>query len=392
MVKTQHKAPFSLSALEEYDSQILLSSALFKKHNILISSDVFDEGGSAIDNLLMGKSALFVISEKIYELYGDLISNFLEERKSLYKTKLIVIETGEENKTLENVSKICQASSDFSLNRNHPIVGVGGGICLDMCGLAAALFRRGVPHIKIPTTLVGVIDAGIAVKNGVNAGLKKNLLGTFYPPEASIIDPTFLKTLPLREINCGIAESLKMGLIADYKLYQLWLDDGYELRHSCFQHPIDVSNEVIKRSILSMLQELSDNLYEHNTYQRAVDFGHSFSQYIEQTSNYQILHGEAVAIDMALSCQISFLKGLMDERQLNEVIELFKRLELPLYSAIIDADHLWASLSCVKAHRGGHLNLVIPKGIGQCIFLETLEDLSLTSLKEALVRLRNVSI
>ena len=101
MVKTQHKAPFSLSALEEYDSQILLSSALFKKHNILISSDVFDEGGSAIDNLLMGKSALFVISEKIYELYGDLISNFLEECKSLYKTKLIVIETGEENKTLE---------------------------------------------------------------------------------------------------------------------------------------------------------------------------------------------------------------------------------------------------------------------------------------------------
>ncbi|MFA6118715.1 MAG: sedoheptulose 7-phosphate cyclase [Parachlamydiales bacterium] len=379
--------PFSHSNLKKKPENLMLSTMLFRKHNIILTKDIFNEKNFALDNLLRGKSPLFILSEKIWKLYGKKISVFLQNRKNIFDSQLYVTKSGEENKNLQTVISICEHANNIELKRDHPIVAVGGGTCLDICGLVAALFRRGVPHIKIPTTFVGLIDAGIATKNGINLGKKKNLLGTFYPPEASIIDSTFLATLPLRYINCGIAESLKMGLIADGKLFKLWLDFGVKLQSSCLQQPENINDEIIRRSIVSMLEELSDNLYEHNTYKRAVDFGHSFSQYIEQSSNYQVLHGEAVAIDMAISCQISYLKGLIDQQTLEEILNLFTTLKLPIFDPVLNLEHLWASLSSIIAHRGGNLNLVIPCKIGSCVFVENLIDLDKSCLSEALNRL-----
>lgn len=387
MIKPCLTPPFSLSSLESTRKEICLASTLYRKHNIHFTKNIFDLENPTLSELLERKSALFAVSKTVYQLYGDKISEFL--KKANFKSKIVFVPTGEDSKNLEAAMMLCQEANNFNLNRDHPIISIGGGICLDICGLAAALFRRGVPHIKIPTTFVGLIDAGIATKNGVNLGMKKNLLGTFYPPEATIIDSTFLKTLSLNHIACGTAESIKMALISDHHLYKLWLNHGQELQESLLQEPEKIAQEVIHLSINGMLQELSTNLYEHNCYQRSVDFGHSFSQHIEQVSAYQIPHGQAVAIDMAICCQISNIIGLLSDYDLQEVLSLFKSLNLSCYDSCINLEELWLSLSSVIAHRGGDLNLVLPKGIGQCHFLEKLSDLPKAYLKEALQRLRN---
>lgn len=377
------------TTLEEFTGQFTLSSDLFKKHNTYISPDLFNINNLTLTELLNGKSVLFVLSEQVFELYGKKISHYLENNKDTFNSHLITIKSGEHNKNMQAVNYICEKAYEFSHKRQHPIVAIGGGICTDICGLAASLFRRSVPHIKIPTTFVGLIDAGIAAKNAVNLGNKKNLLGTFSPPEASLIDPTFLKSLPLRHVVCGISESLKLGLITDQRIYDLWRKFGTELLFSHIQSPSEASKEIIKRSILIMLVKLAENLYEHNTYKRIVDFGHTFSPYIEEASRYQILHGEAVAIDMAISCQISYLHNLVSKKQLDEIFTLFQTLGLPIYSTLINLDEMWVSLSSIVAHRGNQLNLVIPKGIGDCLFIENMCDLDKSCLREALTRLEN---
>lgn len=384
MLKKQLNPPFSLSSLEGNLDRLSLGSTLYKKHQVYFSSNLFQIDNPTLKQVLKGRSALFAISKTIYSLYGDQIKKFLNQAD--FASKIVIVETGENNKNLINVASICHEANNFCLSRNHPIVCIGGGICLDIGGLAAALFRRGVPHIKIPTTFVGLIDAGIATKNGVNLENKKNLLGTFYPPEATIIDPTFLKTLNIRDIACGTSESLKMGLIASKKLYKLWLNYGVLLQNSKLQDPNDIAYSIMELSINSMLDELSNNLYEHNSYQRSVDFGHTFSPYIEQISQYQILHGEAVAIDMAISCQISHTLGLLTKNELEEILNLFESLHLPIYDSCIEIENLWKSLTSIVAHRGGNLNLVVPKGIGDCKFLQ-LDDISPLCLTDAISKL-----
>jgi 3-dehydroquinate synthetase len=258
----------------------------------------------------------------------------------------------------------------FGLRRTAPIVAIGGGVCTDIVGLAAALHRRGVPHIKVPTTLIGLIDAGIGTKNSVNEAGRKSSLGTFHPPEHSILDSDFLATVPRRHVVNGMAEMVKLATVLDADLFGKLEKFGPDLVESRFAQPRQVGLEVLRLSVAGMLSELSGNLYETGDYRRTMDFGHTFSPYFEVASGHTVLHGEAVAMDIALSAQVACELGVLESPDLEAILALLDSLGLLLVWPDTSVDALFASLSGISRHRDGDLHLVVPTGVGACTYLE----------------------
>lgn len=154
-----------------------------------------------------------VIDETVNQLYGSKVTQYFEARKVVHK--ILPLPTTEENKCMELVTKILEEVHHFGIDRrSEPIIAIGGGVCLDVVGLAASLYRRRTPYIRVPTTLLSYIDASVGAKTGVNFAGGKNKLGSYIPPEATFLDRSFIQTLPKRHISNGMAEMLKVLITA----------------------------------------------------------------------------------------------------------------------------------------------------------------------------------
>lgn len=152
-----------------------------------------------------------VVDQEVYKIYGTKITEYLESHNVLYK--ILALPTTEENKSMEVALTILEEVNNFCLDRRtEPIIAIGGGVCLDIVGLAASLYRRRTPYIRVPTTLLSYIDASVGAKTGVNFANCKNKLGAYIPPTAAFLDLSFIQTLPRRHICNGLAEVLKVCL------------------------------------------------------------------------------------------------------------------------------------------------------------------------------------
>jgi 2-epi-5-epi-valiolone synthase len=335
-----------------------------------LTSHVFDTGVTALADLVGRRPLLIAFDEVIYVLYGATIRAYLERHLNVFST--IILKAGESNKNFDQVERVCDAAISAGLPRNGVMIGVGGGVVLDIVGMAAALYRRGVAFVRIPTTLLGMIDVAVGIKQAVNFGKRKNILGTFYPPIGVLNDPTFLQTASRRDLACGIAEMIKIGLVADRVLFCLLEQYLERLMESAFQEPPAVSREILERSQFAMMKELAPNLHEDDL-KRAVDFGHSFSPTLELRSGYRLAHGEAVAIDMLLSTAIAVHHSLCEASLFNRLIALYNTAGLAIIDELCSLQLLMEALVDVKGHRGGNLNFPIPAGIGSCTFLQQVD-------------------
>jgi len=215
----------------------------------------------------------------------------------------IVIKSGEKHKTLQTVQRIWKTLMRHHADRNALLVNLGGGVITDLGGFAASTYKRGIRFINIPTTLLGMIDAAIGGKTGIDFGGAKNQIGTFAEAEEVIIDPVFLETLPTRELLSGLSEMLKYGFIADAKLLEANLDN--------YQDYVLRAGE-IKRKIVAQ------DPYEAGL-RKILNFGHTLGHAIEShclTTDYPLLHGEAVALGMAGALWLSVKQCGLDEQVL----------------------------------------------------------------------------
>jgi 3-dehydroquinate synthetase len=314
------------------------------------------------------RPVFFVLDERVADLYGAQIRAYAKRR--LNTTGEIVIVASESNKTLSQVDLICRTATQAGLSRRGFIIAAGGGITLDIAGLAASMLRRGVGYIRIPTTLVGLVDVSVGVKQAVNAFGEKNILGSFYPPHCSINDYRFLQSLPVPALAAGVAEIVKIALVRDERLLSDLECHTPLLMRSHWQAPPQVAQSIAVRAELLMMEELSTNLFETGL-ARLVDFGHSFSPLIETSSQYRISHGEAVALDIFLSTAIGVRRNLCDASLLTRVGTLLQSWGLSVcHPAMPPAAAIYAALDKVRLHRGGDLNLVIPTAAGSAVFLQ----------------------
>jgi 2-epi-5-epi-valiolone synthase len=264
-------------------------------------------------------------------------------------------------------------------------VAVGGGVCSDIVTFAASMIRRGIDHLRIPTTLIGQVDAGIGIKGAVNLQGLKSFVGCFHPPGGVLLDRAFLQSLSVHAIREGLAEILKMALVRDAELFAQLERCGLQLVASRFQTPTLDGAQIVDQSIRLMLAELQQNPFEDLSSQRLVDMGHTFSPTLEQRSRFRISHGDAVAVDMALTCAIAAELGLMSIHDAGRFIGLLVQLGLPVTSPLLTVDACKDAIRSVVAHRRGHLNLVTPMRIGAATFLDQ-EPITSRLLKAALAR------
>jgi 3-dehydroquinate synthetase len=354
----------------ESPSISLVTEHLVKYDVRHVAQHVFDLEDTTLGALLDGRKTLAVVDRVVDDNYGARLSAYATNHINLVGT--LAVEATETAKSWTIVEQICDAAVRCGLGRDGIIMAVGGGITLDVAGMAASIFRRGIRYVRVPTTLVGMIDAGVGIKQGVNFASKKNILGTFYPPFGCVSDPSFLKTLPRRHIACGIAEMIKIALMCDSRLFEILESNTVEFITSHFRTPRALADESIIRAQLAMMRQLQPNLFEHDL-QRWVDFGHTFSPTLELASHHKLAHGEAVALDMVLSTAIAVRRRICDIAVLERLVTLYRAAQLPTCDGLCSSDVLESSLSDVRLHRGGNLNFVVPTGIGAGMFLQDVD-------------------
>lgn len=296
--------------------------------------------------------------------------------------KIVLFPGGEENKTVGLYLDILRELDAFPIHRrDEPIIAIGGGVLTDVVGFAAGSYRRGVPHIKVPTTLMGYVDAAVGIKTGINFNGHKNRLGGFEPPLRVLLDKAFLKTLTRRHILNGVCEIIKLAVIKDARLFLLLEEHGAESIDARFQSP--AGGEILGRAISGMVEELEPNLLEGDL-SRKMDFGHTFSQVLEARHQGRLLHGEAVLLDVVVSTLIARKRRLLSERETDRIFRLIDRLGIALHTRILDAELMWQSLLERVEHRNGLQRVPVPDSLGNCTFLNDIARREIESSIRAL--------
>ncbi len=349
-------------------------------YTVHLADGIFN-GGCFPENVLEPfERIILVIDAAVDELYGDAIRQSLSG--SHRQVASIVLRASEKQKDLTTLEELVSSFEELGVRRRKDlIVAAGGGVTLDLVSLSANLFRRGIPCLRIPTTLVAAIDAGIGVKNAINFQQSKSRLGTYAAPYAVVIDPQFLSTLQDRQIRNGLSEALKIGLVADRILFELIEDQAFRLVLTKLR--CAAGAELIRRSIRAMLLELSPNLYER-TLERSPDYGHTFSPVFEFGLD-DLQHGEAVALDMAIATGLAVVMGVLRIEDAERILTVQRALGLPMVRDEITVEMLGRGIQDARKHRGGRLRMPVLSGIGQVIFID---EVSQSQLLEALTFIR----
>ena len=327
----------------------------------------FDAADSHLADLVKGRPVIVVVDDVLWPAYGNAIESYVEQR--LNSRGIIRTPGTEAIKTLGFAATLCETAIDAEIPRDGVFVAVGGGTIMDAVGFSASIFRRGIGYVRVPTTLVGMIDVGVGIKQAVNIAHKKNIVGSFYAPLGIINDQGFLATLPAHHLACGIAEAIKIALISDEDLFELLEWYAPSLVASHFQEPDSVAREILHRSEAAMIGQLASNLHELDL-RRLADFGHTFSPTIESASDYAVSHGEAVAMDMLLSAAIGVRAGMVPPALPLRLARLLRAIGLRMTHSTMTIDAMRSALEEIRLHRAGNLNLVVPSDIGCGAFLQ----------------------
>jgi 3-dehydroquinate synthetase len=360
-------------------ASLSMDCAARSQYHVTLCDSLLHPANLTLQQAVGGRKALLITTPTVARLYGAAM------RAALPDVPVVVLDVCEDSKSMQYVEAVCREALARGLDRRGILIGFGGGVCLDVVTMAASMIRRGVGHLRVPTTLIGQIDAGIGLKGAVNFCGKKSFVGCFHPPEQVLVDPAFLKSLPRRSLVSGLAEAVKMGIIRDVALFELLERWSRQLVTNAFDEAAGLS--VLRRSIWSMLDELRKNPYEDQTYERVVDFGHTFSPLLESALDFDIQHGEAVSIDMALSTAISRLLGLIPADGCDRILKVLINAGLPVFSPRLEAGLCREALVEAARHRGGAVNLVIPGELGRPLFLKRAGDVPDSVLEEALAML-----
>lgn len=348
-----------------YKYQVIFTERLFASENPVLGQ-VFASLASAAG---FTPKVLFVVDEGVLSAHPHLPDQIRACFQALdgrvaWVEELIVVPGGEAVKNdPAQVERVVDAVNTFAIDRHSYLIAIGGGAVLDMAGYAAAISHRGVRHIRIPTTVLSQNDSGIGVKNSVNYRGKKNFLGTFAPPVAVINDRFFLTTLSDRDWRSGISEAVKVALIKDLPFFE-WIEANTAALAD--RSPEEMSQLIIRCADLHLQHIRSGDPFEFGS-ARPLDFGHWAAHKLEYLTRFELRHGEAVAIGIALDSVYSFFDGRLSEADLGRILSLLAALGFELGHEQLWQDHcahLKAGLAEFREHLGGRLTITLLNALG----------------------------
>jgi 3-dehydroquinate synthase len=283
-----------------------------KKSSVFIGES-FNNAGK----YLPGKQVVIVTDEVVDGLYGDQFPDFPK----------IVLGTGEEIKTLATVEHIIRQLIGMGIDRHGFLLGIGGGIVCDITGFAASVFMRGIDFGFVSTTLLSQVDASVGGKNGVNFDSYKNIVGNFNQPGFVICDLSMLKTLPEKEVRCGMGEVVKHALIKDAGMLE-YIEKNHRKALALDE---EVTGELVYRSIKIKSEVVNADEREQGE-RKKLNFGHTLAHAIEKHAD--ISHGEAVSIGIMFASQVSYLLGMFGSEEVVRIKSLLESLDLPVRTTV----------------------------------------------------------
>ncbi len=265
----------------------------------------------------------------------------------------VVVPDGEAAKTAAVAAEAWEQFGRLGLTRSDAVVGVGGGAVTDLAGFLAATWTRGVRVVHLPTTVLGMVDAAVGGKTGINTGAGKNLVGAFHPPAGVLADTDVLAGLPEAEFRAGMAEVVKCGLIADAAILDLLAADPTGRRDT---------EELVERSVAVKAAAVGEDLYDTGVREH-LNYGHTLGHAIERVEDFRWRHGEAVAVGLVFAAELGVQSGRLSRAEADRHRELVAAMGLP---TTYRGD--WAALQAVmrvdKKARGATLRFVVLDGIG----------------------------
>jgi 3-dehydroquinate synthase len=350
-------------------------------YSLVYEDGVFAPGSTRIaDSYRPYGRCLMVVDENVHDLYGDQIRDYFDHHG--IALTVFPISIRETDKSLATVERLVDAFGSFGLVRTEPVLVVGGGLTTDVAGFACAMFRRSTNYIRVPTTLIGLIDASVAIKVAVNHGKAKNRLGAFHASQQVILDFSFLRTLPTAQLRNGMAELIKIATVGNREIFDLLDEHGEDLLRTRFGHldgPADngprlreVAHRLTYDAIRSMLELEVPNLHELDL-DRVIAYGHTWSPTLELAPEVPYFHGHAISVDMALSATLAERRGYLSTAERDRVLALFSRLGLTMTSPHLTPELLRKATSSIVQTRDGELRAAVPRPIGTCYFVNDLD-------------------
>lgn len=345
-------------------------------YNIIIGFNLFKNILYYINRLSMGNFAVIVTSRSVYSCYKTLIQKSFNG----IENKIIILPDAEIAKTKDCLFKIIDAILKADkLGRKIFLVCLGGGTVGDVGGFAASMYKRGMPYVQIPTTLLSQIDASIGGKTAIDLSQAKNILGSFYQPKAVFIDPTFLRTLAKKELKEGLAEAVKYGVIKD-KSFFYFLKNDYQKVLSLQPSAI---LKVIETCVKIKAKIVEEDELEEKGIRTILNFGHTFAHAIEAASRYKkISHGAAVSIGMLYAAYLSCSLGVCNSHEVSEIKDILCKLTLSTKTEI-DYLKIYKTMRYDKKFIRGTFRFVVLRKIGKVEVLENIsKDLVFNTLRK----------
>lgn len=347
----------------EITSLSLRFGAIERAHPILIAPGLLERCGVLIREAGLEGAVVLISDHTVAGHHGTRVRRSLEEAG--FTVLELRIPPGEGAKTLDTAIHLYRQLAQAGVGRDGILVGLGGGVVLDLAGFVAATYMRGIAFVSIPTTLLAMVDAAIGGKTGVDLPEGKNLVGAFYPPHLLLLDPAVLRTLPPSEWRNGMAEVVKAALIGDAALWG-------ELQEcpSDWAMPPDPERllPLVLRAIEVKKRIVERDPWETEGEREWLNLGHTFGHAFERLSGYRVPHGEAVAAGMAVAAALSARLGLLEEtdlpRQLDEVLRGLGlptrwRTWLARYGVAATPGEVIEAMRTDKKRRGGRLRFVL---------------------------------
>lgn len=322
---------------------------------------------------------LILVDENTHEHCLPILLGNLETELSF---EIIEIEAGEEMKNLETAAQLWEILTEFETDRKALIINLGGGVITDMGGFIASTYKRGISFINIPTTLLGMCDASIGGKTGIDHQFLKNIIGTFAQPQQIFVFPEFLETLPFEELRSGFAEMLKHGLITDEKHWNDLISIKELTPENIF--PFIERSMKIKQNVVEL------DFTEQNI-RKTLNFGHTIGHSLESLfllKGQPIMHGEAVALGMICETRISFLQNLISEETADEIVSNIQKFYPHLNISEFSLDEIEHLMKNDKKNSAGNINFSLITRVGSSSFNCSV---TLENIKSSLLYYQNLA-
>jgi 3-dehydroquinate synthase len=336
-----------------------------RSYPISIEHGLLDRAGEVLAPFARGGRLIVVSDEQVWAAQGERL------RASGLALEVITVPAGEASKSWGELERLIDRLLALEVERSDHLVAFGGGMIGDLTGFAAAILKRGCPHVQVPTTLLAQVDSSVGGKTAINAGSGKNMVGAFHQPAAVLIDPKTLDTLDPRQLRAGYAEVVKYGLIGDPSFFGWCEANGAAL----LAGEVEARIHAIETSVRAKAAIVGEDERETSGRRALLNLGHTFGHALEAEAGFsdRLLHGEAVAVGLVLAFRFSAERGLCRAEDAERVAAHLASVGLPVRPEFGTPGSLVAHMAGDKKKAAGRVPFILARGIGEAFVDQSVE-------------------